>query len=118
MPSIIIYIKVIGSNRQLEDQQVAPPKIFISGAKSNLTKAFVLLAPFLDEINTILFLNVLPSKYVNHIRFVIVLSRLQQFFGYFPQPFLQTLQKKKALGHLINNQRETRERLRALTTKK
>ena len=30
---------------QLEDQQVAPPTIFISGAKNPLTKTFLLLAP-------------------------------------------------------------------------
>ena len=39
--------------RQSEDQQVAPPIIFIFGAKSPLTKASVLLAPFLDQTNTI-----------------------------------------------------------------
>ena len=39
--------------RQLEDQQVAPPIVFISGSKSPLTRAFVLLAPFLDQINSI-----------------------------------------------------------------
>ena len=32
--------------KQLKDQQVAPPTIFISGTKSPLTKAFVLLVPF------------------------------------------------------------------------
>ena len=42
---------------QLEDQQVAPSTIFLSGAKSPLTKAFVLLAPFLDQTNTIIVLN-------------------------------------------------------------
>ena len=40
--------------RQLEVQQAAPPTIFISGAKSPLNKAFVLLVPFLDQTNTIL----------------------------------------------------------------
>ena len=39
--------------RQLEDQQVAPLTISISGTKSPLTKAFVLLAPFLDQTNII-----------------------------------------------------------------
>ena len=43
--------------RQLEYQLVAPPTIFISGTKSPLTKAFVLLAPFLDQTNTILVLS-------------------------------------------------------------
>ena len=41
-------------NRQLEDQQVAPPTIFIYGAKSPLTNPFVLLAPFLDKKNSII----------------------------------------------------------------
>ena len=36
------------------DQQAAPPVILNSGAKSYLTKASVLLVPFLDQINTIL----------------------------------------------------------------
>ena len=39
--------------RQLEDQQVARPTIFISGANIPLTKASVLLAPFRDKTNTI-----------------------------------------------------------------
>ena len=39
--------------RQLLDQQAAPPTILNSGAKSPLTKAFVQLAPFLDQTNTI-----------------------------------------------------------------
>ena len=43
-------------HRQLKGQQVAPPPIFISGAKSPFSKAFVLLAPFLDQTNTILWL--------------------------------------------------------------
>ena len=43
--------------RQLEDQQVAHPTIFISGAKSHLTKAFVLLAPFLDQTNPLTVCN-------------------------------------------------------------
>ena len=34
--------------------ETAPPTILSSGAKSPLTKAFVLIAPFLDQINTIL----------------------------------------------------------------
>ena len=33
--------------------KTAPPTILSSGAKSPLTKAFVLIAPFLDQINTI-----------------------------------------------------------------
>ena len=40
--------------RQLEDQQVAPPTIFISGTKSPITNVFVLLTPFLDQTNTII----------------------------------------------------------------
>ena len=43
----------IAYNSEQEDQQVAPPTLFISGAKNPLTKAFVLLAPFLDQTNTI-----------------------------------------------------------------
>ena len=39
--------------KQLLDQQAAPPTILNSGAKSLLTKAFVQLAPFLDQTNTI-----------------------------------------------------------------
>ena len=39
--------------RQLEDQQVAPPTIFISGAKSSLTKPLFSLHPFLDQKKTI-----------------------------------------------------------------
>ena len=39
--------------RQLVDQQSAPPTILNSGAKSPLTEAFVQLAPFLDQTNTI-----------------------------------------------------------------
>ena len=39
--------------RQLVDQQAAPPTILNSAAKSSLTKASVLLALFLDHINTI-----------------------------------------------------------------
>ena len=39
--------------RQLLDQLVTPPTIFISGAKSPLTKAFVLLVQFLEQTNTI-----------------------------------------------------------------
>ena len=40
---IILHLQILC--RQLEDQQVAHPTIFISGAKSPLTKALVLLAP-------------------------------------------------------------------------
>ena len=36
-------------HRQLLDQQAAPPTILNSGSKSPLTKAFVQLAPFLDQ---------------------------------------------------------------------
>ena len=39
--------------RQLLNQQAAPPTIFYSGTKSPLTKAFVQLALFLDQTNTI-----------------------------------------------------------------
>ena len=35
------------------DQQAAPPIILSSGTKSPLTNAFVQLAPFLDQTNTI-----------------------------------------------------------------
>ena len=38
--------------RQLGDQQAAPPTILNSGAKNILTKAYVQLAPFLDQTNT------------------------------------------------------------------
>ena len=40
--------------RQLSDQQAALPTILNCGAKSPLTKAFVQLAAFLDQTNTIL----------------------------------------------------------------
>ena len=40
--------------RQLVNQQAAPPKILNYGAKSPLTKAFVQLAPLLDQTNTII----------------------------------------------------------------
>ena len=41
--------------RQLEDQQVAPPtQSSFWRQECPLTKAFVLLAPFLDQTNTIL----------------------------------------------------------------
>ena len=45
--------------RQLLDQQAAPPTIFNSGAKSPLTKAFVQLAPFPDQTNTIISLTLM-----------------------------------------------------------
>ena len=38
--TITLHLQIL--YRQLEDQQVAPPTIFISGTKSPLTKAFVL----------------------------------------------------------------------------
>ena len=37
--------------RQLVDQQAAPPTLLNSGAESSLTKASVLLGPFIDQIN-------------------------------------------------------------------
>ena len=39
--------------RQLVDQQSTPPTILNSGTKSPLTKAYVQLAPFLEQTNTI-----------------------------------------------------------------
>ena len=42
-----ILLITLHLQRRLEDQQVAPPTIFISSAKSPLTKVYVLLAPFL-----------------------------------------------------------------------
>ena len=57
MPLVWPICLFTGQYIQLEDQQVAPPTIFISGTKSPLTNAFVLLAPFLDQTNT----KLLPS---------------------------------------------------------
>ena len=48
-----IIVIVIMLYRQLLDQQAAPTTILNSGAKSPLTKAFVQLAPILDQPNTI-----------------------------------------------------------------
>ena len=49
--------------RQLLDQQSAPPTLLNSGAQSPLTKAFVQLAPFLDQTNTIIFLIRIPPVF-------------------------------------------------------
>ena len=40
--------------------ETAPPTILRSGVKSPLTKAFVLIAPFLDQINTIILCQAVP----------------------------------------------------------
>ena len=48
--------------RQLEDQQVAPPTICMFRTKSPLTKALVLLRPFLDQTNTIKVSTKLQTK--------------------------------------------------------
>ena len=43
-------------------RQTAPATILNSGAKSPLTKAFVMLGPFLDQTNTIIVLDVILWK--------------------------------------------------------
>ena len=48
---ITLYLQML--YRQLVDRQTAPPILLSSGAKSPLTKAFVQLAPFFDQTNTI-----------------------------------------------------------------
>ena len=49
--------------KQFLDQQAVPPTILNSGAKSPLTKAFVQLAPFLDQTNTLTIFLVLNKSF-------------------------------------------------------
>ena len=50
--TLFIYWSIL--YRKLVDQQTAHLTILNSGAKSTLTKAFVQLAPFLDQTNTLM----------------------------------------------------------------